>query len=90
MFWRLVSYSVPLCAIVRDDCSVESVSLVSTLANVAIVIGSVRRYRSRYSDEEYIFQHIHHLDACRFSMIPVGQALMVKVGKEQGDTAYSR
>lgn len=72
MFSRLVSDLVMLCTIVPDVCSIDSVSLVTAVANVAVGASGVLQYTPSYTADAYTSLYIPRLDARRFEMMPVG------------------
>lgn len=87
MFWRMNSNIVLLCANVQDVYFTESVSLIGVVTNLSIGAGSKFWYPLPYPDE-YILPYAPHLDGRRFAMMPVSQALTVKVCNEKSETAY--
>lgn len=88
MLSRLLSDLIVLCANVPDACSTGSISLMSAVANVALSTGDLLRYSPSYAVHEYISQCIPRLDARRFAIIPVCQALTVNGGSEEREKAY--
>lgn len=68
-------------------CLADFVSLMSTVANFTVGAGGVRRYPPSCFVDEYISRYVPHLDARRFVMKTVGQALTVRVGDETHKTA---
>lgn len=88
MFSRLVSDVLVLCTNVPDSYSIEFISLMSTIANVAIGAGGVLREPPLYFLDKNVLRNVLRLDVCRFAMMPVGQALTAKVDNEKREMAY--
>lgn len=76
-------------ASVPDVCSADSVSLMSTVANVAVAAGCLLQYSPPYLVDYYILRHVPRFGAHLFAMIPVGQALRARVGSEEREKSYA-
>lgn len=90
MFGTMVLDFVVLCANVPDMCFTEFVSLMSVVANVVVGADAALRYQPSYPIDKYIARYVPRLDASRSAMMPVGQALTVKTGNEEHESAYSK
>lgn len=79
---RMISYFIVLGAEFFDACLIGFVSQLSTVANVAVRVGSVLRYLPQFPVDEYISICVPHLHARRFALTSIGQTLKNNVGNK--------
>lgn len=83
MLPRSVSDFSVMCANVLDVCSATLLLLTSAVAIVAVGADGALRYPPSYSIDEYILCCAPRLNARRFPMMPVSQALTKRMGDEE-------
>lgn len=85
----LTSDNVCLCADVGNVWSAEAVSQMITKDCVTVGVGSALGYTLRYIVNDYILWYASHLDERWVAMMPFEQIVMLTVGREESQTAYS-
>lgn len=78
MLSRSFSDLVVSCASLSDVCSIDSISVMSAVAIVAVGAGGFLRYPSPCPVNKYISLYVPCLHARWFAAMPVGQAITVK------------
>lgn len=78
-----------LYAHVPNVCSSNSVSSMRPVANVIVEADDVLRYPPPYTVDDYISRYVSCLNAHRSAVMPVSQALILKVGVEEREKAYA-
>lgn len=78
-----------LSANVSDVRSAESVSVMISVANVAVQAGGLLRHPPLFLVDKHISQYFPRLSACRFPIMPVYHTLAVTVDNKERETGYS-
>lgn len=88
IFGIMVSYFVVSSSNLPDLCSTESVLLMNALNKIEVGADGMPRCPHLCPMNEYISRYASRLDLCLFEIVPVSQALKVKIDSEENVNAY--